>query len=928
MTAKPPRRAVAGRVPSLLLLPVLLLALPIPTPASVDDARQDWEQGKSQSAIVRLKNRLQLQPDDAAARLLLGQIYLELRQPTAAEQELMRAREAGASDAATRAGLAEALLLQGQPSRALEWAEPPADASGPERAEILALRGSTLLSLGQETEAAQAFSAATHAEPESLQGILGKATLEWRRQDFEAARASVRHAVDTHPDAAEAWQALALLERLEGNNQAAVDALGRAIEHARVKWPFRLHRAEAHLDLGDEQAAAADLKGLGDGPQRLPTIHYLEGRLALLRGEDARATERLEAYLRAAPNDLRGIYFAALALNRTGRHAQAEQYLLRLRSELPDNAAALTLLARARLAQGNAAGAEEAIRPAAEAIDATPAALELLRRALARQRRTDEAEAVVQRAAVQFPDLASVQLDYAEQMQRNGDASGSLDLLRRIIATEPDNLRARVLSMRAHLLAGDLDAATASADDLLAQAPESPMAHTAKGALLARQQDLDGARSAFARALELDPSFQRAALALAALELGEDRPEQARQTLDKLLVADPDNTPVTLALAAMELRENDSEAAETRLRAALRRDPTALQVRLALARSYLAAGRAADVPNLLKRVPPEQQQQPPVMLLRAQAELAAGESEAATQTLTELAKRNPTIARYRYMLASALAELGELRAAAANLEDGLKIDRSEELAHARLTRILAAQPTAEARRNMLDRLLSVAPEHPTLRAAKARFLLEQRKNPEAIGMLRELADAYPDAPVYTLWLAAALSMAGQDAQAQQLLRIWLAAHPNNVDARLELAQLAIAAGDLDTAIEQYRRVLERDDNNAVALNNLAMLLAGTSPDEALGYADRALELKPEDTAYIDTKGTVLMAKGDYAAAVELLAKAHAGSTDPSIAFRYAKALAHNGDEGAARRVLFKLQAQSFPEKDEAEALLTRLAGGD
>jgi tetratricopeptide (TPR) repeat protein len=291
-------------------------------------------------------------------------------------------------------------------------------------------------------------------------------------------------------------------------------------------------------------------------------------------------------------------------------------------------------------------------------------------------------------------------------------------------------------------------------------------------------------------------------------------------------------------------------------------------------------------------------------------------------------QRNPTVAQYRYMLASVFAERGDLKAAATNLEDGLEIDQRQELAYARLARILAAAPTAEARRNLLDLLLAVAPDHPTLRAAKARFLIEQSDYSEAIATLTELAEANPEVPTYTLWLAEAVHKAGRNAQAQQVLRDWLGTHPKNVAARLALAEYAIDAGDHDAAIEQYRRVLELNDKDPVALNNLAMLLADADPDEAMALADRALALKPDDAAYIDTKATVLLAKGDYAAAVELLAKAHAGSADPSIAFRYATALAKNGDADAARRVLLSIQAQSFPEKAEADALLARLTAGN
>ncbi|WP_162268029.1 XrtA/PEP-CTERM system TPR-repeat protein PrsT [Thiohalocapsa sp. ML1] len=921
-------RVRARRYTLLAIAFAIVVAAPLGAATALDDADADWAAGNVQSAVVRLKDALQQDPDNAAARLLLGRIYLDSGDMQAAEQELTRARDAGADDIATRIALAEALLGQGELSRALEWTEPPLQATAAERAELLALRGSVLLSQEQEDEAAAAFSAAVDADANALRAMLGMATLELRRGDAEAARATLTHATKLHAESAHAWQALGGLEQLSGQREAALAAYSRAIEQARSPWPLQYQRAIVHLDLGNKESAAADIEAVRRARARLPGLDYLDGRLLLLQGDAAAAADKLEHYLSGAPSDLAAIYFAALALNGLERHAQAEEYLVRLTAAMPNNPQVAGLLARTRLALGNAAGAEAAIRPFAEHAEATPVAMELLRQALVRQARADEAEQLVSRAAERFPDLASAQLAHAQQLLDSKDAAGAVDLLRRVVDTEPANERARMLLMRSLLARGDTDAAMAAADAFLAKSPDSPMAHTATGALLAQQGDIDGARSAFAAALERDPSFDRAALALAALELGSERPEQAREALDGLLAANPDSVAATLASAAMDRRDGGDAAFRERLRDALAQNPDALQLRLVLARSELAAGNADAARTLLNQAPPQQRDATPVLLLRAETELESGQHTIAAATLSTLVQRNPTMARFPYMLASLHAQTGDLAAATGSLTEGLMLDRDAELEHERLARILAAQPTAEARKSLLERLLRLAPEHPVVRAAQARFLLAERDFDAAMQMLRELAGQHPDDAVYTLWLADAQDTAGRRPEARRLLTDWLTTHPDQPAVRLSLAQLAISDVDYAEAIAQYRRVLDQTPNNRVALNNLAMLLADSNPDEALGYAERALAQAPEDAAYIDTKGTVLLAKGDAAAALPLLAKAHAGSQDPGIAYRYAKALAATGDKPGARRVLLAVQAQAYPEKADADALLQTLVGGN
>jgi putative PEP-CTERM system TPR-repeat lipoprotein len=887
-------------------------------------AERDWAEGEAQRAIIRLKEHLQNSSNDAAARLLLGRIYLDMGDAPAAEQELTRARAAGADDMATRIGLTEALLGQGETTRAMEWTEPTSDASAADRAELLALRGSILLTQLQTAEAAQAFAAALDAEPKSLRANLGMATLEARRGDFTAARESIEHVLALHPASAEAWQALATLETLVGNRLAAIDAYTRAMDYARITWPLLYQRAAAHLDALNTDAAAADIEALRSQHARLPGLDYLGGRLSLLRGDNEAAVEQLERYLRVAPSDPEAIYYAAFALNRNGLYAQAEEYLVRLAVSAPDNAAAMALLARTRLALGNAPGAEEAIRPIAEADTGTPMALELLRMALVRQGRTEEAAQLVERAAERFSDLPSAQLAYAAQLQQDGDAAGSVDLLKRVVEAEPGNERARMLLIRGLVIAGDVAAARSAADEFLSRTPESAVAHTIMGAVLTQQGDREGARAAFNQALSLEPTSERAALALAALELGADRPEQARDTLDGLLEVDPENVNVTLIRAAMERRDGGAEGYRQRLREALARKPEALRLRLALIGSELADGNNAAAREALKEALPEQRTETPLLMAKARIEIADGQTTAAQTTLADLATRNPTMARYPFMLASLQAETGDYRAAATSLANGLALDQAGELEHRRLARILAAHPTPSAREDLMTRLLSVAPQHPVVRAAQARMQIDRREFDAAVETLLELAEAYPEDPTYPVSLADAYSAAGRAAQARQVLTEWLDAHPEHAPARLRLAQLGIDAGDFDLAMAQYRRILETSPNNRVALNNLAMLLAETSPDEALVHANRALALSPEDPAFIDTKATVLMAGGDLAAALPLLAKAHANSSDPSIAYRYAKALAASGDGPAARRVLLALQAKAFPEKPEADALLSQL----
>jgi uncharacterized protein (TIGR03790 family) len=99
-------------------------------------------------------------------------------------------------------------------------------------------------------------------------------------------------------------------------------------------------------------------------------------------------------------------------------------------------------------------------------------------------------------------------------------------------------------------------------------------------------------------------------------------------------------------------------------------------------------------------------------------------------------------------------------------------------------------------------------------------------------------------------------------------------------ANLRLADLYRERNDADRAIERYRRVLENDSRNLVALNNLAYALAvdKQSPKEALTFAERAYQLAPIPLV-ADTLGWVYYLLGDLKSALPYAERALLGASD-------------------------------------------------
>jgi Zn-dependent protease with chaperone function len=108
--------------------------------------------------------------------------------------------------------------------------------------------------------------------------------------------------------------------------------------------------------------------------------------------------------------------------------------------------------------------------------------------------------------------------------------------------------------------------------------------------------------------------------------------------------------------------------------------------------------------------------------------------------------------------------------------------------------------------------------------------------------------------------------------------------PRNVDLYLSLAVMYQQTGKERDSVAIYERIIELDPYRAVALNNLAWLLATTSeenlrnPDRAIDLARRAVTLE-RSAGFLDTLAEAYFAKGQVEAAIRTIEEALAVATE-------------------------------------------------
>jgi tetratricopeptide (TPR) repeat protein len=130
--------------------------------------------------------------------------------------------------------------------------------------------------------------------------------------------------------------------------------------------------------------------------------------------------------------------------------------------------------------------------------------------------------------------------------------------------------------------------------------------------------------------------------------------------------------------------------------------------------------------------------------------------------------------------------------------------------------------------------------------------------------------------------------------------------PGNPTAGSGLALVMEARGQKEAAEAQYRKIVEANPDNALAINNLAFVLADQSKDldMALAYAHRARQLAPNDPSVADTLGWVYVKMNNPDEALTILREVVRKDSGRAV-FHYhlAAALEQKGERAEAVKEL-------------------------
>lgn len=889
-------------------------------------AKDLQEKHDLQAAVIEIKNALQQDGNNAEARLMLGGLNVDMGNGAAAEKELEKARELGVSGAGWTILFARSKLLQNKFDDILNISDLNDTASAEQRAELTSLKGYANLGLGKPDAAAEFFTRALSINQKDVDALVGRAQLALAQGKPDDTRRWLDQAFAADNEAAQAWSLLGDVERQGGHLEKAEEAYTKAIQNRANKGHDLVRRALVRIALKKYPDAQKDLALLKPWSGHVADVAYASGLLELqqnhlneavvqfqnalkldenylpakfylgtayyLRGENPLALEQFQTYVAKVPGDIRARQLIAILSLRNNQPDQAQKQLAAILARRPEDHLSLSLMASALLASGN----------------------------------TAEAVKYLRKAASLQPDAAAAKAHLGLGLLIQGEATAGAAEVESAIQLDPKMRQAELTLALYYLSQHKYDDAMKLMERLRTVMPDDATSYNVMGVIQRAKGDEAAARKSWQEALKKAPGDPAASHNLADLALAAQNIDEARKLYEGVLEKHPEHLLTIAKLAELDTATGDPGKAEARLKKAVDANPKQTAARVALARFYLSRGQATQAVETIRLAAEGNQVEPGALAVLGEAQLAAGDATNAATTLARLTKAQPAAANH-YLLARALLATGNVRKADEAINEALKLDQNFFPAQLLRVQVQLGSNQLGAAKQTLARLKKAHPEHPQVLVSEAAIALRENRASDAVRALRAAMNKAPDNQTVTS-LAMAQWQAGDRDGSLQSLVAWQEKHPDDLMVTDTLAKFYLLAGREADAIRTMEQVIKLNPKHLSTLNNLAWILREKDPSRALNYSEQALELAPASPQIMDTNGVVLLAQDKPDRALRVLEQAYTkASDDAGIAYHYAQALAAGNKKEEARRVLQKAlnQKKAFPQRDEAQTLLNKLA---
>jgi tetratricopeptide (TPR) repeat protein len=633
---------------------VAIAAFVLFSPGRVDAAGEGGSPVERSASLLKASNptaakaaaldAVRAAPNSGQAHLALAQAMLALDDGVGAEGEIQRAVDMGFDAKFIPQYRAHALLLQGDPDRAIA----EADKAIPQyRAYALRIRARALSQQGKYDDAQAALDEAMRITPQDAGLWTDLGRFRYATGDLRGAVQAAQQAVKLDAGNARALLLRGELVRSQYGLVASLPWFEAALKPDGYFHDALIEYAATLGDAGRTQDSLAATRRALEARPGSPKAFYLQAVIAARAGDDDLARDLLEK-TGGALDDMPGMLLLGSTLDiEAGDYEQAIEKLNELVAVQPMNLTARKLLASALLRTDSARNAIDILRPVVARGDADSYSLTLAARGFERIGDRAAAAKLLDRAA--YPATAE---------SGAFSADDSVAVLDAPAAGQPGNPDTAVPLIRAMIAQGNKAGALAKAQALVRDNPGVPGAQLLFGDMLMLGDRFADAAAAYRLAADLrfdEPTMLRL---VEALDRGGHR-QDAANVLALFLSQNPIDVAALRLSGDWQLAAGDYDAAiDTfeNLRARIGDGDAALNADLAMA--YSGAGEdkiALDFGEAAYQLAPAN---PATADAYGWALYQSGDADGAVELLQKAVALAPRHAGLRWHLAQIYADLG------------------------------------------------------------------------------------------------------------------------------------------------------------------------------------------------------------------------------------------------------------------------------
>ncbi|RXK52928.1 tetratricopeptide repeat protein [Oleiharenicola lentus] len=778
-------------------------------------------QGRSSRAVAFLMRGRELQPNDLAVRLRVGQLNLVTGKPTEARAEANFILDRQPQDAEAPS-LLVATLTKPEEAETLRQRLLRLPAPAPDRAPVLTALATLELRLGKPAEAEAFLARAKAADPAfaNLYNLL--AALALARKDLSAADAAFKEAARLSPprspqhlqyaqfkvrsgdlpggiklleqittktpDYLPAWLALAEISLMQNKLDDCAAQLERVLGRDAQNLEASILQGRLLALKGDPAKTIAHYERLAGQYPRLPLIQQELGRAYAVSGEATKAINTLNQALALAPNSPEIALMLAQLQNRKGDRNGAIALLRRTVEQRPNFTPALVLLADIYRAQGN----------------------------------LDESLSIYQQLEKQAPENAPLTLALGQVLTQQRRIPEARAAFEKAFALTPDSPAPLEQLVNLRLLERKFPEAIALVNTEVAKNPTlAGNGQLLQAKIQLAQNNQSAAETHLKQAIELMPESPTAYFLLAGILSRTNRQEEALQQLNEVLTRNPKEVTALMLASVIQDQKGNYPAAREGYEKLLAINPQSVialnNLAYLLSERFKEWDKAYDYAQRSRQLAPDNPHNADtlgwILVRRKQYLRARGLLEDAVAKL-------PEDAEVRFHLGLACYLMGDEPAARTALELALKqhpADAAWKPAAQKALALLSLNPEAvtAADRPRLDQALAEKPDDPVALIRLAALLEREGKIDQAVATLETSLKTH-DQSAGTLMLLARLESRRQNAaKAMEHAREARKLAPDDPEVARSLARFAFQNRDFTWAAsllqEAARRITDSPD---------------------------------------------------------------------------------------------------------------------